>query len=608
MVKWFVRGGLGLLTAVIVLAGYLAFELFWPARFTPPARIMPSGAVAYLALDHLETGWRRVETSRWWQGLARQLESDGLIRRHLERLRRELSQAWGMDITRANLMSLLGRHASLALYPARSGPGWPGLGGLDWLVALKIDHRLILLKWFMDVRGWLSSRSDLKYLRRRGRKIGRIQTDAGPMFFWLRGDHTAFLSDRLDLIEAVLARLEAGGPPGLTGDAVYKKLDQGRPGQIRLRGFLRLGHPRLAAWRQGLAGLLAARMPPPAHPSDLMALPAPLVLALYHPRPSLESVDVVRFGSDLVHTSLVWTLRSGSSDLGRIYAQVIDPADRLRGPDLLKRSPLLWIEHAGLRADSYLAATGWHPLARKWLNRYAPLLGFGSARKMLELTGREFAVLVADLRGPGFLPVPNIVALVRMKDSTSARKMYGRILTLIKAHPHLASRLKKRAGPRFRIDYLAYPGINVGLTVAGSFLVAGNDLSRLNAAQGRPGLTDDDPGWRAAVKDRGVQYLLFVSPGRILARPERLIPVLNLLGMSSRDLPFWEIFGVVDWLTVTSRWDGRHQVRLDVRLNLVDRPVKGRLPLGLIQRWLAGIRIYRPQPVPRRSAPADRLK
>ncbi len=606
MGKWFLRGGLGLLAAVMVFLGYLAVDLFWPSRFTPPARVMPAGAVLYVSLDHLSSGWRRVERSRWWQGLTRQLASDRLIRLHLERLRRELSRASGFDLTRSNLMSLLGRHASLALYPSRSGPGWPGLGGLNWLAAVRVDHRLILLKWFMDVKAWVSSRSELTYLRRRGHRVGRIQTDAGPVFFWVRGDHTVFLAGSLDLIEAVLARLEPDGPPRLTADPYFKKLETGRPGQTVLTGFVRLGHPRLAAWRARLAGLVAARLPRPAPPLDLIAWPAPLVAALYNPWKSVESIDAVWLGSDLVHTRLVWTLKPRSSALGKIYGAVLDPAGRSTAPDLLNRSPLLWLGQAGLRPGAYVAAAGWSPLIKGWLTGLAPLMGLKSAREVLDLAGPELAVLVVDLSAPGFLPWPNLAAIVRMKDSAAARKLDSGLVNLLKAR--MASRLNHQAGPRGRIDYLALPGMKVGLTASGAYLVAGNDLSLLAASQKRPGLRDNDPAWRTAIKNRRVQYLLFIAPGRILARPERLIPILNLLGLSSRVLPLFELGRVVDWLTITSRWDGRHEARLDLRLNLLDRPVKPRLPLDLIRHWLAGLRLSPLEPPARRPAPAGRQR
>jgi hypothetical protein len=606
MGKWFLRGGLGLLAAMVIFLGYLTYDLFWPSRFTPPARIMPAGAVLYVALDHLEAGWQRVEQSGWWQGLTRQLTSDRLVRLHLERLRRELSRASGFDLTRSNLMSLLRRHASLSLYPSRSGPGWPGLGGLNWLAAVRVDHRLILLKWFMDVRSWVSSRSELTYLRRQGHRVGRIQTETGPVFFWVRGDHTVFLAGSLDLIQAVLARLEPGGLPRLSADPYFQRLKTGRPGQTVVTGFVRLGHPRLAAWRARLAGLLAARLPRPAPPLDLIAWPAPLVLALYHPWKGIESIDAIRLESDLAHTRLIWTLRPRPPVLGRIYAAVLDPAGRLKAPDLLDRSPLIWFEQAGLRPSAYVAACGWHPLIKGWLTRKATLLGLKSAREVLDLAGSELAVLVVDLNAPGFLPWPNVAAILRMKDPAAAGKLRGGLVKLIKAQPQLTRLLTHQAGPRGRIDFLALPGMTVGLTAAGAYLVAGNDLSLLAAAQRRPGLRDNHPAWRAAITNRQVQYLLFISPGRILARPEQLVPILNLLGLSSRTLPLFELGRVVDWLRVTSRWDGRSQARIDIRLKLVDRPIKGRLPLGLIRRWLAGLRLSPLEPPARRSPSAGR--
>ena len=83
-----------------------------------------------------------------------------------------------------SLISLiLLRYLALALYPASAGPGWPGLPGLDFLIAVRIDYRLRLMKWFLEVGSWFSSRSDLTYVRHRGYKFGRWRTDVQPVYF-----------------------------------------------------------------------------------------------------------------------------------------------------------------------------------------------------------------------------------------------------------------------------------------------------------------------------------------------------------------------------------------------------------------------------------------
>ncbi|MBU0515177.1 MAG: hypothetical protein KJ621_10445 [Proteobacteria bacterium] len=591
MRKILLRVGLPLLVLVLFGLGYLAHDLFWPRAFTPPARVMPPGAVFYLALENLRDAVERVEDSRWWASIADQLRADKQVKRHLERLRRELSRNLGFDLTRANVMSFLGRHASVSLYPAATGPGWPGLMGLDFLIAARIDYRFRLLKWFLDVGSWFSSGSDFSSFRYQGHQAGRWRTDVQPVYFLVRPNNTVFISNARGLIEAVIDRLQDAKLPRLAGDAEYRCLGLGRPEGTRLTGFVRLGHPKMARWRSFLAWSLARGLPRPALVGHLIALPPPLAVALYH---GVTSIKTVRLVSDLRRTELTWVLGPGPGRLRRLYARVLQPEPRLDLADLLARPPLAFIGYAGLRLPAYFQAMGSPPQITGMLNGYAPLLGYKTPGELTARTGPQLGLAVVSLGSPGLLGLPTAVVVLQIRDEAAADRMVGRIVALVKANPNLGSSLNRRPGPRRPIHYVATLAAGVGLTRVRDYLVAANAPGVLAAAQVRRPNHSADPHWAAAIKDRRTHYLAYLSPYRILHEPKRLMTILFVLRLSARTLAWLEPLRAVDAFALRSSWNGRDQGRLVLRLSLTDRPLRQGLPLGLIRRWLTGLSLSPP--------------
>ncbi len=587
MRKILLRVGLPLLALVLLGLGYLAYDLFWPRAFTPPARVMPPDAVFYLALDNLRDAVERVEDSRWYASIAEQLQTDKQVRRHLERLRRELSRTLGFDLTRANLMSVAGRHLALALYPAASGQGWPGLPGLDFLIVVRIDYRLRLMKWFLEVGSWFSSGSDLTYVRHRGHRFGRWRTDVQPVYFLARPNHIVFISNARGLIEAVIDRLGEAKLPRLSGEAVYLMLGPGRPQATLLTGFVRLGHPKMTYWRTLFAGWLARALPRSPRLGHLIALPPPLAVALYR---GLTSIKTIRLVSDLRRTELTWVL--GAGRLRRRYASVLQAKPRLDLTDRLAGPPLAFIGYAGLKLPAYLPALGSPPQVMGLLKLYAPLLGFKTRDELIAQAGPQLAVAVTSLSSPGLLNLPAAVVVWQMRDRAAAGSMLGRIVKLMKAR--FGSGLKQRAGPRGPIHYVTTLAAGVGLTRVRDYLVAANAPKILVAAQvGRPNPSADPP-WAAAVKDRRTHYLAYVSPARILRDPKRLMTLLFVLRQTARTLAWLEPLRAVDAVVVRSTWNGRDQGRLVLGLSLTDRPLRQKLPWGIIRRWLTGLSLSPP--------------
>ena len=608
----------GLVVVALAVTAYLViWPMIAPKPFPSPAKIMPPGAYAYLAVDDVEGALSKVEASQWFKSIAGQLAADPETDKLLTKFGQELKKRAPLLADRAMLMSLIGKHLTVAFYPR------PKADQINVLVASRVGTRALFMKFIADVSARFQKAPALTYSRFLDKRIGQFFTDAGPIYFHVTDNDVGFISNRKALIRGVISRSLGRDNTSLIEDKNYKYLIGRAVKNRRLGIFLRMDHPVLAKLARRLYLAFYGLAPGLELPPKDAKLPPRQKMILQSVKRNLDfmaSVKRVILTSDLLKSRCRIELKPGKNALRDYYQGMVDPNAKITHLDMIPKTPLVYIAYAGLKLGNYVKELAAEPATAPILLKATQWLGFKAPGELAKRLSGEFALAVFEVTQSGLLPLPQVMVIVKARDAAAAEDLVARLLRgvdKLKKKPFTGFKTKKLA--KGRVLYVSSLVGHIGLAVTGPYIVFSNNLKMLEAAVNRSRLGPDSPAWAIIKKSPRRLGLFLLSPKGLFDQVPKVISALKAANPGRRSkteivnrtiLPLVELASVLRSMAAWTWWDGKDALIWGGRVFLVDRPIKRRLPVELLRQGLKNLlkrsnrpaRPRPPKPMVRRQA------